>query len=424
MAKPDLAVRNARIPGREGRSDLLVKKGLVLDVTAHDPAASFGGAKILEADGLLLLPGMTDAHVHLREPGFEWKETIATGLAAAVSGGFSNVMCMANTRPVNDEGAVTEFMLSKALQCGAGARLFPIGALTRGLAGKELAPMAELAEAGCKAVSNDGAPVADTELFRRAVEYASDLGIPVIDHCEDPYMAMAAGVNEGRVSARLGLKGQPDVAESLHVARDILLSEYLGAHIHLAHISCRRSVELIAAAKARGAAITAETCPHYLHFTENEAIGYNAMAKVNPPLRTMDDVLALRQAVSEGVIDILATDHAPHAAHEKETPFEEAPCGLTGLDTALSLTWVLVEKGALTLDDLVRLWCRRPAEIFSLPVNRFQPGDPADFFLFDQASLWTVTPETILSKGKNTPCLGLTLPGKVAASFIDGKKVK
>lgn len=424
MAKPDLAVRNARIPGREGRSDLLVQNGLVLDVLAHDPAASFEGAEILDADGLLILPGMTDAHVHLREPGYEWKETIATGLDAAVSGGFSNVMCMANTKPVNDNATVTELMLSKAAACGAGTRLFPIGALTKGLQGKELSPMAELAEAGCKAVSNDGVPVADTELFRRAVEYASDLHLPVIDHCEDPYMAVGAGVNEGRVSSRLGLKGQPDMAESLQVARDILLSEYLGAHIHLAHISCRRSVELIAAAKARGAAITAETCPHYLHFTENEVIGYNTMAKVNPPLRTMDDVSALRQAVSEGIIDILATDHAPHAAHEKETPFDEAPCGLTGLDTALSLTWVLVEKGVLSQEDMVRLWCDRPAEIFSLPANRFQPGDPADFFLFDPAALWTVTPETLFSKGKNTPCLGLTLPGKVAAGFIGGIKVK
>ncbi len=423
MPHPDLAATGARFPGRDDLVDLLVAKGRVLDLLSHDPKASFGDAEILDAKGMLLMPSLSDAHVHLREPGFEWKETIASGLTAAAAGGFANVMCMANTNPVNDEASVTEGMLQKADAAKArGARLFPIGALTKGLAGKELAPMAELAEAGCAAFSNDGLPVADTELFRRALEYASDLGLPVIDHCEDPYMAVGAGMNEGRVSARLGIRAQPDAAETLQAARDVILAEYLGAPVHLAHVSCRRTVEILAAAKAGGVPVTAETCPHYLHFTENEVMGYNTMAKVNPPLRTPDDVQALRQALREGVIDILATDHAPHADHEKETPFDEAPCGVSGLDTALSLVWILVEKGVFTAEDVVRFASARPAEIFNLPVNRFVPGDPADFFLFDAHASWTVSPESMLSKGKNTPCLGLTLPGRVAAHYINGKK--
>ncbi len=424
MAHPELAIRNARIPGKEGRQDILIREGRILETVPHDAAAAFEGAESFDAGGLIALPGLSDVHVHLREPGFEWKETIATGLLAAQNGGFSNVMCMANTDPVNDEGAVTRFMLDKAAASGAGTRLFPIGALTVGLSGKELAPMAELAEAGCRALSNDGRPVADAELFRRAVEYASDLSLVVIDHCEEPSMAPAAGINEGEVSARLGLKGQPDIAEAIQAARDILLADYLGAPIHLAHISCRRSVELIAAAKAKGVPVTAETCPHYLVFTEEEVMGYKASAKVNPPLRTRDDVKALRQAVREGIIDILATDHAPHAAHEKETPFGQAPCGISGLDTALSLTYSLVEDGVLTLTDLTRLWSERPADIFSLPVNRFRPGDPADVFVFDPAGRWTVSPETMFSKSKNTPCLGRTLPGAITAGFIGGRRVK
>jgi len=424
VAHPKIAIRNARIPGRDGASDILIDAGRILDVLAHDPAAAFEGAEICDAGGHFALPGMTDAHVHLREPGFEWKETIATGLQAAQNGGFSNVMCMANTDPVNDEGPVTRFMLDKAAASGAKTRLFPIGALTVGLSGKQLAPMAELAEAGCRAFSNDGRPVADTELFRRAVEYASDLGLAVIDHCEEPGMAPAAGINEGAVSARLGLKGQPDIAEAIQAARDVLLADYLGAHVHLAHISCRRSVEIIAAAKARGVSVTAETCPHYLVFTEDEALDYRTSAKVNPPLRTRDDVEALRQAVRAGVIDILATDHAPHAAHEKETPFDQAPCGISGLDTALSLTFSLADKGVLSMEDIVRLWCERPADIFSLPVNRFQPGDPADVFVFDPSASWTVSAQTMLSKSKNTPCLGMTLPGRITAGFIAGERVK
>ncbi|QLA14715.1 dihydroorotase [Desulfolutivibrio sulfoxidireducens] len=424
MAHPDLAVTNLIFPETPHPVDLLCAAGRIQGVIPHDPDAAYEGARVLSGRGLTLLPGLTDAHAHLREPGQEWKEDIASGLGAAAAGGFSNVMCMANTDPVNDTASVTEHMTTRAAATWPdGPRLFPIGALTRGLLGKELAPMAELARAGCVAFSNDGRPVADAELFRHAMEYASDLGLRVIDHCEEPTMAPGAGMNEGRVSSRLGLPGQPDVAEAIQVARDILLADYLGIPIHLAHISCRRSVELIERAKAKGVPVTAETCPHYLHFTEVEVEGYNTLAKVNPPLRTRDDVLALIQALREGVIDILATDHAPHAAHEKETPFGEAPCGISGLETALSLAFVLTDKGMLDVPDIIRLFATTPAHLFNLPINTFNSGDPADFVLFDPREAWTVTPDSLFSKGKNTPCLGRTLTGRVVAHFIGATPV-
>ena len=331
---------------------------------------------------------------------------------------------MANTSPVNDSAATTRFILDQARAAWPhGPMARPIGALTKGLAGQELSVMAELAEAGCVAFSNDGKPVENTELFRRAVEYAWDLGLKVIDHCEDPYMAPGAGVNEGAVSSRLGLPAQPDVAEALHVARDILLAQYLDIPIHVAHVSCRKSVELLAWAKKRGVPITAETCPHYLLFTEDLVEGYNTLAKVNPPLRTRDDVLAMRQALRTGVVDALATDHAPHAAHEKETEFEDAPCGITGLDTALCSTWALVGQGELSADDFLRAWTSAPASIFDLPVCAFDPGDPADFFLFDPKARWVVGPETLRSKSKNTPLLGAEMTGRVTAHFLGGINV-
>ncbi|MDY7000895.1 MAG: dihydroorotase, partial [Thermodesulfobacteriota bacterium] len=320
MSKPNLVIRNALWRGK--KRALLVSKGKVLELKPAGEAIKLNGAEVMDAEGLLLLPSLTDAHVHLREPGYEYKEDIASGLKAAAFGGFGQVMAMANTNPVNDNATVTELMLAQVhASWPKGPKLLPVGALSKGLECRELAPMAELAQAGCVAVSNDGLPVQSTEFFRRAVEYASNFGLKVIDHCEDPSMGLGLGINEGRVSSLLGLKGQPSVAESLHVARDILLAAYLDLPIHLAHISCRESVELIHAAKAKGIPVTAETCPHYLVFTEKDVDGYNTAAKVNPPLRTPDDVLALQQGLREGVIDILVTDHAPHADFEKEVPF-------------------------------------------------------------------------------------------------------
>ncbi len=434
MPPAELVVRGAVLPfgvkGPDGLDvpkgpvDLYVAKGKVVEVAVAGSHGLPDGAKVVEAQGLTLLPGMTDAHTHLREPGQEWKETIATGLAAAAKGGFANVLCMANTDPVNDCASVTETMLAKAAKAHPrGPRLYPVGALTVGLEGAALAPLEELKSAGCKAFSNDGRPVANTELFRRAMEYAADLAVPVIDHCEDSFLAPGAGINEGVLSARLGLRGQPTASEAIQVARDILLAEYLNIPIHLAHVSCRQSVELIRMAKDKGLPVTAETCPHYLAFTEEACEGYDTAAKVSPPLRTPQDQAALIAALSEGVVDILATDHAPHAGHEKETPFEEAPNGISGFETALALTWGLVRCGHLSAEALVAAWCWKPADIFGLPANRFQLGDPADFILFDPAEAWTVTAAGLLSKGKNTPCLGRELYGVVKANYLAGKNV-
>ena len=424
MSGPDLSIRNVLWKGT--LHDLAVRQGKV-DCLSPSPVSPSPGAEpdpggtSLDARGWVLLPGLTDCHVHLREPGYEYKETIDSGLQAAARGGFVQVMAMANTNPVNDHGAVTSFILNQARAAHPkGPRLLPVGALTKNLAGKELAPIRELVQAGCVAMSNDGLPVQDNELFRHALEYCSDLQVKVIDHCEDPFLAKGGLLNEGSMSGALGLKGQPTVAESLQVARDILLAAYLGLPIHLAHISCRESVELIHWAKAKGIPVTAETCPHYLLWDEAMLAGYNTLAKVNPPLRTWDDVLAVRQGVREGVIDILVTDHAPHADFEKDAPFAQAPNGISGLETALPLSWSLVTDTILSQDDLIRAWSSEPCRIFGLENNTFAQGDPADFVLFDPDTSWKVTPETLLSKGKNTPCLGSSLQGAVKALCIQG----
>ena len=413
---------NARYLGDS--TDILVENGRIKAVGKAGSLDASAEPTRINANGNILFPGCIDAHTHLREPGYEWKENIASGLAAAANGGFSAIMCMANTSPVNDNASVTRLISDKAQRSNpVGPRLYPVGALTVGLEGTELAPMAELAEAGCVAFSNDGKPVANTEIFRRGVEYASMWNRVVIDHCEDPFMAKGSHMNEGYVSGIIGVKGQPAIAEALHVARDILLSEYLDLPIHLAHISCRQSVELIVWAKSRGIKITAETCPHYLHFTEDLLSNYDTAAKVNPPLRTSDDVAYLRSALADGVFDILVTDHAPHASHEKEEPLDEAPQGIIGLETALPLTYNLVRDKVIDEKQLVRLWSTGPAEIFNLPVNRMKVGDMADFALFDPEVEWILNETTVKTKGRNTPLWGKTVRGKVVANWVGGVKV-
>lgn len=421
----DLIVRNARL--NDGFVDILVAEGKILEVRETGgelPEA----AEVVDGSGLTVMASMTDAHTHLRDPGQEYKEDIGSGLRAAAHGGFSNIMCMANTSPVNDTAPITENMLEKARTMHPnGPRLYPIGALTKGLKGKELAPMAELQKAGCVAISNDGMPVENTELFRRALEYSSDWGIPVIDHCEDPWLAPAAGVNEGEVSSRLGLAGQPDIAEALQVGRDILLAEYLDVPVHLAHVSCKKSVDLIRFAKQRGVKVTAETCPHYLMLTdewlERPESEYSSLGKVNPPLRTSEDVQAVTEALEDGTLDMFATDHAPHADYEKEVEFDAAPCGISGLDTAFSATWMLVKRGIISREAFVRAWITAPCKVFNLPANHFQPGDPADFFLFDPDEEWEVSAGTMFSKSKNTPLLGTILEGRIKTHFLGGKKI-
>ena len=404
--------------------DILVEDGRIKETGKSGSVAPSAEVTRIDAHGDVLLPGCIDAHTHMRDPGYEWKEDMASGLAAAANGGFSAIMCMANTMPVNDNASVTRLMRSKAEKHHPnGPRLYPVGALTIGLEGTELAPMAELVQAGCVAFSNDGKPIANTEIFRRSVEYASMWNKVVIDHCEDPFMAKGSHMNEGYVSGMIGVKGQPSIAESLHVARDILLSEYLDLPIHLAHISCRQSVELIVWAKKRGVKITAETCPHYLHFTEDLLTNYDTAAKVNPPLRTAEDVAYLRSALADGVFDMLVTDHAPHAPHEKEEPLDEAPQGIIGLETALPLTYALVRDKVISEKQLVDLWSTGPARVFNLPVNAMNIGDMADFALFDPNKEWLVNETTIKSKSRNTPLWGKTVRGKVTANWVGGTKV-
>ncbi|MBQ7585183.1 MAG: dihydroorotase [Desulfovibrionaceae bacterium] len=398
------------------------QSGKIINMTPAGKSEIPENCQIFEAEGLVLMPSFIDAHAHLREPGFEYKETIATGLEAAAHGGFSQVMCMANTNPVNDEASVTTLMLDRAKTSHPhGPKLYPIAAATKGLLGQELAPLGELKEAGCVAVSNDGRPLSSSEIMRRVMEYASDFDLTVIDHCEDPTLATGWIMNESEVSSHLGLKGQPVVGEAIQACRDIMLAEYLDLPVHIAHVSCALTVDILKFAKDRGIKVTAETCPHYLLLTDEALNGYNSTCKVSPPLRRPEDREALIAALLDGTIDILVTDHAPHTLHEKLTSLDQAKVGFSGLDLAVTLTWNLVRENRLPEDALHRLWCRRPGQIFKLPVNGFAPNDPADFFLFDPHEVWVPSAETLYSKGKNTPFLGQELTGKVKHHWIAGQ---
>lgn len=417
-----LCIKNARHLGAP--VDLLVDGDTIMTMTPAGHHAAPEGCEIFDACGLVLMPSLIDAHVHLREPGYEYKEDVASGLEAAMRGGFGAVMCMANTKPVNDTASVTRHMLDRARQSHPyGPRLFPIAAATIGLKGEMMAPLAELKEAGCVAVSNDGRPLENAELVRRIMEYAADLGLILIDHCEDPHLARGWIMHEGNVSGLLGLKGQPSSGEAVQAARDIMLAEYLDIPVHIAHVSAALTVDLIRWAKQRGVKVSAETCPHYLLLDETALENYSVQAKVSPPLRTAHDRVVLREAVKTGIVDILVTDHAPHAAHEKDGTLDAAPCGFTGLDLALGLTWKLVDADILTESDVHRLWCRRPAEIFGLPCNGFAPGDPADFFLFDPDEAWTASRQTMYSKSLNSPFLGQTLRGRVKHHWMGGRQL-
>lgn len=404
--------------------DLLIHEGRIASLTPAGQVPMPENVRVVDAEGCLLMPSGLDAHVHLREPGQEYKEDIASGLNAAAHGGFGAVMCMANTHPVNDTAGITRFMIDRARASHPhGPRLYPVAAATMGLNGEALTPLAELKAAGCVAVSNDGCPLASAEIVRRVMEYAADLDLLFIDHCEDPHLAKGWRMHEGVTSGLLGVKGQPAAGEAIQAMRDILLAEYLHLPVHIAHVSAALTVDCIAWGKARGVQVTAETCPHYLLLDETALEGYNTLAKVSPPLRTAADRDALREAVKTGLIDILVTDHAPHAAQEKDDTLDDAPNGLTGLDLALSLTWGLVQEHVLTEADLHRLWCRRPAEIFHLPYNAFNPGDPADFFLFDPHATWCVGPDTLFSKSHNTPFLGQSLQGRVRHHWLAGQQL-
>ncbi|PYO77850.1 MAG: dihydroorotase [Gemmatimonadetes bacterium] len=404
-----------------GVGDLLVADG-VIAASGHGINAP-EDAEVIDCDGLVVSPGFIDVHCHLREPGREDVETIATGAKAAAAGGFTAVCAMPNTDPVTDNQAAVGFIVRQAQRAQA-ARVYPIGAISLGQEGKVLAEFGEMVGAGAVAVSDDGKPVASAQLMRTALEYARTFRIPVIDHCEEPTLSAGGSMNEGIVSARLGLKGIPPEAEEIMVIRDILLARLSGGHVHLAHVSTKGSVELIRWGKDRGINVTAEVCPHHLSLTEERVRGYDTNAKMNPPLRTEKDCEALRQAVKDGTIDVIATDHAPHHYDEKEREFADAPNGIVGLETALAVIVTnLVEKGYIGFPDLVDRMACTPARLFNLPGGSLKRGTAADVTVFDPKARWTVDASQFTSKGRNTPYNGMTLVGRAACTIVAGSVV-
>lgn len=416
-----LEIRGAKhftLEGQEMEDSIFVKDGYFIDsskLTDDDVH------EVIEAEGHYLLPGLVDLHVHLREPGQEYKEDIASGTRSAVAGGVTSVVTMPNTNPVADQASVIAFMLKRA-EDTAVARVYPTGAVSKGMKAEELSEMGLMAEAGIVAVTDDGRPVNDSDLLRKGLDYAKRFDLLLMDHCEDP--TLQGDMVEGMVSWELGLRGQPGMAEAVIVARNILMAEYIDAPIHLQHISSKSSVQLIRYAKARGVKVSAETCPHYFVLTDEACRGYNTYAKVNPPLKQEDDRLAIIEGLVDGTIDAIATDHAPHDEDSKQVPFPQAANGLIGLETSIALSnTYLVEAGHLTLFQLICMMSTRPAELLNLPHGTLEPGSPADFFLFDPKEEWVWDPKTRYSKSKNSPFEGHLLKGRVQATWVAGKKV-
>ncbi len=405
----------------DGVADLMLEDGVIAESAPRIEAPEH--VEVIDCAGKIVSPGFIDVHCHLREPGREHVETIATGAAAAAAGGFTAVCAMPNTEPVTDNQAAVGFIIRQAQRANK-ARVHPIGAISLGQRGEALAEFGEMVGAGAVAVSDDGRPVASAHLMRTALEYGRAFGIPVADHCEEPTLAAGGVMNEGIVSARLGLKGIPTEAEEIMVIRDILLARRTGGHVHLCHMSTKGSVELIRWGKERGIAVTAEVCPHHLSLTEEECDDYDTNAKMNPPLRTARDVEALQEAVADGTIDVIATDHAPHHYDEKEREFSDAPFGIVGLETALAVVISrLVVPGIIDWPTLVDKMACAPARIFHLPGGTLRAGAPADITVFDPAREWVVDPSTFRSMGRNTPYEGMRLQGQATCTLVDGRVI-
>ena len=402
--------------------DVLVDDGRIIALESPGTIPP-EGREVIDARGLVVAPGLIDMHVHLREPGEEYKETIETGTAAAARGGFTGVACMPNTKPVNDNSSVTRFILDQAHKFGR-ARVYPVGAISQGSLGQTLSEYGELRDAGCVAVSDDGQPVMNSLLMRRALEYAKTFDLLVISHAEDLDLRSDGVMHEGKVSVRLGLTGMPAAAEEIMIYRDIRLARLTGTRLHLAHVSTAGAVAIIREAKISEMGITAETAPHYFTLTDEAVLGFDTNAKVNPPLRSEWDRMAILEGLADGTIDTIACDHAPHSVLEKDVEFAEAAFGLIGLETSLGLSLKLVHEGVLTLGQLIAKMSTRPARILRVPGGTLAPGSPADLTLIDMHKEWTVDANTFASKSRNCPFKGWNLKGKAVVTIVGGEIVQ
>ena len=416
-----LLIRQGRlvdpVGGIGGVMDVLIENGKIA-VIGSDLRDS--EAQVIDARGLVVCAGLVDMHVHLREPGFEYKETVATGCAAAVAGGFTSIAPMANTRPVTDCPEVIQYVLDKAAEANS-AHVFPIGAVSVGQKGQELTDAEALKKAGAVALSDDGVPVQNANLLRDAMILARRHDLTVLSHCEDADMVGNRAVNEGRISRQLRIDGRPAIAEELQVARDAMLAEETGAAVHICHISTAKSVALVRRYKKKGVQITCETCPQYFTLTEDEILAKGTLARVNPPLRTRADVEAIVEGLKDGTIDVIATDHAPHSAEEKGRPLTESVSGMVGLETALAVTMTsLYHSGEMGLSDILRKLTINPACILRIPKGRLSIGADGDILIFDPEEKWTVDPEKFHSKGRNTPFGGTELQGRVKYTIVGG----
>lgn len=403
--------------------DLIIERGKIKEILPWGEFREKGPQlTIINASDRLVVPGLIDMHVHLREPGHEYKETIASGGKAGVKGGFTALACMPNTAPSNDCRSVTEFILEQARRAGF-ARIYPVAAITKGQKGEMLTEFGDLREAGAVAVSDDGFSVVNSDLMRRALEYAKYHGLMVISHSEDRNLSNGGVMHEGVVSTRIGLKGIPAASEEIMVFREISLSTFTGCPVHIAHVSTAGSVELIRRAKEKGILVTAETAPHYFSLDHNRVVGYDTNAKMNPPLRAPEDVEAVKKGLSEGVIDAIATDHAPHSPLEKELEFDNAAFGIIGLETALPLTLKLVQSGVLDLPEAIGKLSLNPSKILGVQGGRLEIGASADLALIDPEYEYELIEEDILSRSKNSPWIGKTLKGRNELTMVGGKIV-
>jgi dihydroorotase len=399
----------------------LIEDGRVVDLLSQSDGVP-EGAEVFDATGLVIAPGFIDLHVHLREPGQEYKETIATGALAAAVGGFTSVGCMPNTKPINDSAAITRFIIEQSNRAGF-ANVFPIGAITKESNGHELAEMGEMKDAGIVAVSDDGRPVPNAGMMRRAMEYARGFDLTVVDHCEDKSLSAGGAMHEGKMSLLLGLKGMPALAEDIDVARDCLLAEATGAHIHIAHVSTKGAVEAVRRAKEKGINVTCEVTPHHFSLTDEAVDGYDTNTKMSPPLRSREHLDAIIGAIKDGTIDAIATDHAPHHADEKALEYDHAPFGITGLETAIGLAFEkLVHAGVIDLNRLVEMCATNPAKIFRLE-NRgtLKRGAIADVTIINPEMIWTFDVAQSKSKSRNSPFNGWTFRGAAVTTIVGGR---